>query len=381
MTTPPANNRIEHQLTPKQMHLLTKQMDRRSYIRQLAATATYLGMTQSLPALHHAANRGKRMGIVIHSYAFRGSTRYNSKQYPSFNNALDFLEHVHIYGAGGIQTRVSGWTKEFARKFRQRSQALDMFLEGSITAPKSKEDLARFEEEIVIAKEAGAKVFRTAMGGRRYEDFTQRSEWLNLKKNSWKRIQLAEPIVRKHRVKLAVENHKDWQVADLIEFMDGISSEYVGVTIDTGNSIALLEHPDETAKGLAKYGTTTHIKDMGVREYEDGFLLSEVPIGQGFLDMKSIFDRIEESNPNIQFCLEMITRDPLKIPCFKENYWATFEDQKAERLSKAMEWIRANSQDDLPNVSDKSFEEKIEYEELNNRLSVEYAEKRLGLTA
>ena len=84
------------------------------------------------------------------------------------------------------------------------------------------------------------------------------------------------------------------------------------MTVDTGNSISLLEHPDETAGRLAQYGFTTHIKDMGVQEYADGFLLSEVPVGQGFLNMQSIFDTLEKHNPDIRFCLEMITRNPLQ---------------------------------------------------------------------
>jgi 3-oxoisoapionate decarboxylase len=358
---------------------LNKHLDRRELIKRMAATAAFLGIAPLLPALHHMAKRGKRLGIVVHSYAFRGKANQKSQQYPRFKDAVELLEHVHSYGAGGIQTGTSGWSKAFAVQLRSRSEALGMFVEGSISAPKSESDLKRFESEVAIAKEAGVSVFRTAMGGRRYEDFDNRSDWLNLKKNSLKRIQLAEPVVKKHRVQLAVENHKDWETQDLIEFMQSISSEHIGVTIDTGNSISLLEHPDETASQLARYGATTHIKDMGVREYEDGFLLSEVPLGQGFLDMEYILQTIEKRNPKIRFCLEMITRDPLKIPCKTKGYWSTFPDQDATKLAKALKWIRANSQDQLPSIEGKSLDEQIEYEELNNRLSVEYAEKRLGL--
>ena len=354
-------------------------MNRRDLIKRMAATAALLGLAPQLPALHHMANRGKRMGIVIHSYAFRASRNQRSQTYPPFKDAVELLEHVHTYGAGGVQTRTSGWTKAFAHRIRRTCEELGMFIEGSISAPRSESDLERFESEVAIAKEAGVSVFRTAMGGRRYEDFDNRSDWLSLKKKSQERIQLAEPVVRKHRVRLAVENHKDWETSDLVGFMQAISSEYIGVTIDTGNSISLLEHPDETARILSRYAATTHIKDMGVREYKDGFLLSEVPIGQGFLDMESIFQTIEKRNPKIRFCLEMITRNPLKVPCKMKNYWSTFPDQDATKLAKALKWIRANSQQQLPSVEGISLDEKIEYEELNNRLSVEYAEKALGL--
>jgi hypothetical protein len=48
-------------------------------------------------------------------------------------------------------------------------------------------------------------------------------------------------------------------------------------------------------------------------------------------------------------------------------------------LAHALKWIRANSQENLPSVAGKTLDEKIEYEELNNTLSVKYAEKALGL--
>jgi L-ribulose-5-phosphate 3-epimerase UlaE len=80
---------------------------------------------------------------------------------------------------------------------------------------------------------------------------------------------------------------------------------------------------------------------MGVQEYEEGFLLSEVPLGQGFLDLKGIVASLQKANPKIQFNLEMITRDPLKIPCLTERYWATMQDTPAHRLAAAM--IMANA--------------------------------------
>lgn len=361
------------------MLYLNQPIKRRDLIRSLAATATFLGMSQHLPALHHAADRGKRMGIVVHSYTIRGRSNQNSKTYPPFKDALELLEHVHLYGAGGIQTRTRNWSRDFAKRLRKRSEALGMYVEGSISTPNSKEDIARFEKEIEIGREAGVSVFRTAMGGRRYEDFESRTGWLELKKRSWQRVRWAEPVVRKHRVYLAVENHKDWQAPDLLELMRDIASEYVGVTIDTGNSVSLLEHPDETVRQLSRYGKTTHIKDMGVREYLDGFLLSEVPLGQGFLDLEAIFKRVESQNPEIRFNLEMITRNPLKVPCKREGYWATFTDDRSTRLARGMKWIRAHAQEHLPSVANRTLDEQIEYEELNNRLSVAYAEKRLGL--
>src|SRR5690606_25602157 len=132
-------------------------------------------------------------------------------------------------------------------------------------------------------------------------------------------LQLAEPVVRKHRVKLAVENHKDWRASELIDILDKLDSEWLGVTLDFGNSISLLEDPMDVVRTLAPRALSTHVKDMGVAEYEDGFLLSEVPLGQGLLDLPAIVNICRKYNPEITFNLEMITRDPLKVPCLQDE--------------------------------------------------------------
>ena len=65
---------------------------------------------------------------------------------------------------------------------------------------------------------------------------------------------------------------------------------------------------------------------MAVEPYEDGFLLSEVQLGDGFLDLKQMVQMLRQKDPTMAFDLEMITRDPLKIPVFTDKYWVTFDD-------------------------------------------------------
>nr|WP_290938706.1 hypothetical protein [Haliscomenobacter sp.] len=85
-----------------------------------------------------------------------------------------------------------------------------------------------------------------------------------------------------------------------------------------------MEDPMEVITTLAPYAFSTHVKDMGLGEYEQGFLLSEVPLGSGVVDLSAAVALCKKMNPGITFNLEMITRDPLEIPCFSEGYWPTF---------------------------------------------------------
>lgn len=307
------------------------------------------------------------MGVVVHSYGMRWGSKVESATYPGFTNAVDLMRHCHSIGAGGIQTTVGGWAEDFAKQVREEREKLGMYLEGSIGLPKDSTDLSRFEKEVRLAKEAGATVLRTVcLSGRRYENFKKEKEWATFKENSLKSIQLAEPIVRKHQVRLAVENHKDWKAAELAQLIQNLSSEWVGVTLDFGNNVSLLEEPMEVIRTLAPFAFSTHVKDMGVKAYEKGFLLSEVELGKGIVDLKTAVDLCKKYNPQVTFSLEMITRDPLEIPCLEESYWVTFEDEKAKDLAKILRMVRDRSfSGDLPTVKNLDSEGRLAFEEEN----------------
>jgi len=152
------------------------------------------------------------------------------------------------------------------------------------------------------------------------------------------------------------------------------------VTLDFGNNISLLEDPLEVVEALAPFTLTTHIKDMAVEEYAGGFLLSEVPMGDGFLDLARMKGICEQANPAVQFTLEMITRDPLVVPIFGQKYWATMGDVPARDLAQTMALIKHNRpRKPLPRTSGKSPDEQLAFEEENIVRSFVYAREKLGL--
>ena len=269
----------------------------------------------------------------------------------------------------------------YTAQLRARAEGWEMYVEGDARLPKEKSDVHRFDAEVRTAREAGAEIVRTAMlSGRRYETFDSPEAFRQFAETSWKSLTLAEPVLRRHRVKLAIENHKDRRTAELLDLLKRISSEWVGVCLDTGNNIALLEDPAETVEALARYAFSTHLKDMAVQECEDGFLLSEVPLGEGFLDLKRTVERLLKANPRIQFNLEMITRDPLKIPCLTEKYWVTMPNVPARELGSALAMVRRHSaRKALPRTTGLDPDSQLAMEEKQVKASFAYAHARLGL--
>jgi hypothetical protein len=119
---------------------------------------------------------------------------------------------------------------------------------------------------------------------------------------------------------------------------------------------------------------------MGLEEYENGVLLSEVPLGEGILNLNEMVALCKKHNPAITFSLEMITRDPLQIPCLTEDYWSTFGSVPGSELARTLRVTRARKgKEPLPRVAQLSTEQRLDAEEQNIIKSLRYSASTLGL--
>jgi len=353
-------------------------MKRRTALKVMAAAPWF---ASSLRADENSAAPPRvNMGLVIHSFWVRGPKPL-APDYPPLSDPLDFVAAAAKFGAAGIQIGLGVRDAEYVRRLRQTLERHQMYLEGTAALPKTAADVARFDNELRTANEAGVNVVRTVcMNGRRYETYDTAEQFREFADQSWKALQLAESVAAKYKIRLAVENHKDWRVDEMLGWLKRLSSEYVGVCLDTGNSIALLEEPHEVVEAYAPWTFTTHLKDMGFAEYEDGFLLSEVPLGQGFLDLPRVIGALQKARPEVRLNLEMITRDPLRVPCLTKKYWATLGQVSGTVLAEALARVRHHKPArPLPVVSTLDHRAQLEAETTNVTASLAYAKDVLNL--
>lgn len=355
-------------------------MKRRTFIKNSTSGALAMGLPgfSAIPTTF----KETRFGAAEATFMLRRYRKMKSSKYPAYANALEMIEHFSTLGFNGAQLTMHGLDAKMAKKILRRRKELNFFMEGQIKLPKNETDVARFDQQVQETKAMEVEIIRTVcLSGRRYENFDTKEAFQNFRRTSEKSLQLAEPIIRKHKMRLAVENHKDWRTDEFLEILKNMDSEWVGVTLDTGNNLSLLEDPMEVVKALAPYAFTVHLKDMAVEEYEDGFLMSEVNLGDGFLDIEGMIRVIRKHNPDIRFNLEMITRDPLKIPCLTEKYWATFDKITARELAVFLRNIKEyKTKDALPLISNKSTDEQLALEIANNRTSVQFAKNNYGFS-
>ena len=317
--------------------------------------------------------RRTTMGLTSDSFQ---SIRFASPQrLLEVDRLMTLAASVGAAGAHGGMTQID---MEWAKRTRQMKEDLGMYVEVQTFLPR--EDPAVFEHAVKVAKEAGATSLRVVcLLGRRYEMFDTLDGWKQAIVGFHKQIAAAIPIVEKYKMPLGIENHKDWRVDEQVALLRQYDSEYLGVSLDTGNNLTVLDDPMEVVEKLAPFTFNVHLKDMAALESERGYLLSEVPLGEGMLDIKGMVAAVRRARPDVYFSLEMITRDPLEVPCLDEKYWATFDDVNGVHLARLLRLIRAHKPASLPRISGLTPEERYALELEFVERSIDYACRELGL--
>lgn len=351
-------------------------ISRRSALKVFAGTAT----AAALPTLAAEKPKATGLGLVVYCARLRRDSLRKANENFDLFHPLRFLQHCRSLGAGGMQCALGVLDKQRSAELRNFVEQHDMYIDAIIRVPKNQGDLDRFNAEMDTAAQVFAKAARTTIiPGRRYEYFDSLEMFNKLADQARRSLELAAPVAERCKIPLAVENHKDQRDGERIDLLRHISSEYVGACVDTGNSFALLEDPIQTVKDFAPWAHAVHLKDQALQLYEDGFLLGDIPLGQGGLDLPEMVKILRKEKPDIRFSLELITRDPLKVPCLTEKYWATFPDLPGRDLARTLRYVRENSADNLPYISKMSPQEQLAREDANVRQSLDYARDTLGI--
>jgi len=354
-------------------------MNRRQALRLIAAS-TSASLLRATSAEGREAPEKTGLGLVTYCCQFRRKLLAKATPPVNLSEPMAFLEHCKALGAGGMQIRLGVMDGNDSLDLRKQAEANRQYIEAIVSVPKDESDVERFNAEIKTAATVGAKAVRTTIiPGRRYEYFKSLEMFRKFDARGRKTLELAAPIVERHRVPLAVENHKDHRHGQRVALLEHISSEFVGACVDTGNSFALLEDPVETTKALAPWAHSVHLKDQAVQMYDDGFLLGDIPLGQGFIDLKKIVEILRAEKPQIHFSLELITRNPLKVPVLNDTYWRTFPDQPGRDLARTLHTVRVGATGNLQYISRMSPEQQLAREDTNVRQSLDYARDVLGL--
>ena len=347
-------------------------MTRRDILRTTVGAVSAAGLARNAAAAPRVLKNMGLAGPGIGAHA-----RAAGKEF-------DIVEYAHSKGLGAahIYLNMGNQGPEILPKLRKQLEKYDMRITISVRTPRTLDDVPEYESTIKTLSEMRDHVacVLEQFSSRRYEQFKSAAD-ANAAVAEWKQAsQVGEPILRKYKMKMAIENHKGYRSDELVEWINWLGSEYIGVCYDMCNNISMVESPDQTFEMLAPYTFFVSFKDVAADFYDEGILLSEVAFGDGYYDLEKVVTTLQKKDPNMVFQLEMITRDPLKVPIFTEEYWKIWNEGQVPTRDLAMliGWMHHNPpKKPLPKVSGLTPAQQLALEDDLNQRCIDYAREKL----
>ena len=269
------------------------QMRRRTFLQSVAGVA----LASPLGA---AAQPNIKLGMDAYSIRSLG---WKAPQILDYAKALK-LDAIMLSSPDAFQ----GLEPAQLTKLREDAAGLGILIEtaiGSICPTSSAYgqktgDPAEFTlGQLRIAKAVGAKVMRCFLGGPADRKGTQ-----PFAVHMFTMVQVLRSVRSQAidlGVKIAIENHGDFQARELRSVIEQAGRDWVGVCLDNGNPLMVAEDPMLTLEVLGPYAFTAHVRDSVVYEHPRGAAMQYVALGDGTQDLRAFVARFRELCPNAAF--------------------------------------------------------------------------------
>jgi 3-oxoisoapionate decarboxylase len=122
-------------------------------------------------------------------------------------------------------------------------------------------------------------------------------------------IDAALPRLREAGVRLALENHDRLKAAEFREIVLRTDPEWVGICLDTVNSMGAGEGTGEVVATLAPHTLNLHLKDFAVERapHKMGFVVTGRPAGRGMLGIPWLLEEVRKHGRCRSAILELWT--------------------------------------------------------------------------
>ncbi len=140
-------------------------------------------------------------------------------------------------------------------------------------------------------------------------------------------IKLLLPLLEQKNICLAIENHDRFKAKDLAHIIRQTNEKYVGICLDTANSLGAGEGIYEILPVLLPYTVNLHIKDFTIKrvDHKMGFTVSGTPAGEGMLD--------------IPWLLQQCSRQQ-KCKTATLETWMNREEDMGQTIKKEKRWVQ-----------------------------------------
>ncbi len=258
------------------------------------------------------------MKVGISSFTFPWAIGGIEADHPVTMSAFELLERAHELKADVLQIAdnlpIGGLEEAELLKLKAQADSYAIALEVGTRGIKS-ENLEKF---LRIAQLLGSPILRVVIDSKGHEPTIPEIVQL---------LKPFEPKFKEAKIKLAIENHDRLTCAEFNEIIDQVCSDWVGICLDTVNSLGAVEAPNTVIPALAPRAINVHMKDFEIvrTNGQMGFTVQGTALGQGRLDVPAVIAAVGGSARSITAVIELWTprQESYEATIALEEKWAT----------------------------------------------------------
>jgi sugar phosphate isomerase/epimerase len=246
------------------------------------------------------------MKVGIDSYCYHRffGEVYPQQKPPDTTMTLEgFIDRAHDLGVGGVSLESCFFPRFGSEYLADVKQMLDRFgmdrvyawghpdgLEGGTNRKAYSEMIDSFDKAARIGADVmrvvgSSLMFRNEPHGPQIERLTAM-------------FREAVRVAADYGIRMAVENHIDFTSREIMQLLDAVDSDYLGINFDTGNFLRLLDDPIRGMDQLAPRVYATHIKDLKIQRgvpASEWYFFSSTPVGDGVVDNEKLVKRLADT--------------------------------------------------------------------------------------
>ncbi|MDW4498570.1 sugar phosphate isomerase/epimerase family protein [Sulfitobacter sp. D35] len=237
------------------------------------------------------------MRLGLGSYAFRWNIGIGDQVPQTPMTAFDVLDAAERLGLEVVQYAdnlpLHKLSEADLDRLRAAAEAKGITLELG-TQSFDAEDVRRY---LTIGRRIGSKLLRVAL-----DAGDARMPVPELAK-------ALRPLLDEARnadIRIAIENHFNYPSPRMVELLETVDDDALGVCLDVANSICAGEWPEETVRLLAPFTINLHLKDYLITpdRHGVGFYIHGVPLGEGRAPIPWLLDQLAHCPADMSVILE-----------------------------------------------------------------------------
>jgi carboxymethylenebutenolidase len=117
--------------------------------------------------------------------------------------------------------------------------------------------------------------------------------------------------------------------------IEAIGPDAIGVCLDSGNPVWMLEDPHATLETLLPYTLTSHVRDSAVWKVPEGIAVRWVNMGEGNVDIDGWIKKFVAAKPGMPITFEnLVSGNPRVHKIYDQAFWTNWSKMPASEFSR-----------------------------------------------